>query len=56
MTLRCEWAGNDPLMQKYHDEKWGTPKRDDRRYLGPRSTSVGMCSVTTNLAMILIQA
>jgi DNA-3-methyladenine glycosylase I len=31
MTLRCEWAGNDPLMQSYHDEEWGVPKRDDRR-------------------------
>jgi DNA-3-methyladenine glycosylase I len=31
MIVRCEWAGDDPLMQKYHDEEWGTPKRDDRR-------------------------
>lgn len=31
MTIRCEWAGDDPLMQRYHDEEWGTPKRDDRR-------------------------
>lgn len=31
MTIRCEWAGGDPLMQKYHDEEWGTPKYDDRR-------------------------
>ena len=27
---RCEWAGEDPLMQKYHDEDWGTPLHDDR--------------------------
>ncbi len=31
MVIRCEWAGDDPLMQKYHDEEWGIPKRDDRR-------------------------
>jgi DNA-3-methyladenine glycosylase I len=31
MTLRCEWTGNDPLMQSYHDEEWGVPKHDDRR-------------------------
>ena len=31
MTIRCEWAGNDPLLQNYHDEEWGVPKHDDRR-------------------------
>lgn len=31
MKIRCEWASGDPLMEKYHDEEWGTPKRDDRR-------------------------
>ncbi len=31
MTIRCEWAGGDPLMQRYHDEEWGVPKHDDRR-------------------------
>jgi DNA-3-methyladenine glycosylase I len=31
MIIRCEWAGDDPLMQKYHDEEWGVPKYDDRR-------------------------
>jgi DNA-3-methyladenine glycosylase I len=25
----CEWPSNDPLMQKYHDEEWGTPVHDD---------------------------
>jgi DNA-3-methyladenine glycosylase I len=25
---RCAWAGNDPLMQAYHDEEWGVPERD----------------------------
>jgi DNA-3-methyladenine glycosylase I len=27
---RCSWAGNDPLMQAYHDEEWGVPERDGR--------------------------
>jgi DNA-3-methyladenine glycosylase I len=27
---RCAWAGNDPLMQAYHDEEWGVPERDSR--------------------------
>ncbi|NQW16402.1 MAG: DNA-3-methyladenine glycosylase I [Chloroflexi bacterium] len=29
-TNRCAWAGEDPLMVKYHDEEWGTPLHDDR--------------------------
>lgn len=27
---RCAWAGDDPLMVKYHDEEWGVPVHDDR--------------------------
>ena len=27
---RCRWAGDDPLMQAYHDEEWGVPLRDSR--------------------------
>lgn len=25
---RCTWAGNDPVMQAYHDQEWGVPQRD----------------------------
>lgn len=28
---RCSWAGDDPLYQRYHDEEWGRPVRDDAR-------------------------
>ncbi len=28
---RCSWAGNDPLLQAYHDHEWGTPLHDDQR-------------------------
>ena len=28
---RCDWAGNDEMMESYHDTEWGVPKRDDRR-------------------------
>ncbi|MGE3960595.1 MAG: DNA-3-methyladenine glycosylase I [Dehalococcoidia bacterium] len=28
---RCEWAGNEPVMVRYHDEEWGVPEHDDRR-------------------------
>src|SRR5262252_6920119 len=27
---RCSWAGDDPLMQRYHDTEWGIPQRDGR--------------------------
>ncbi len=27
---RCAWAGDDPLMQAYHDDEWGVPERDSR--------------------------
>ena len=30
MVIRCEWAGNDPLMREYHDKEWGTPQHDDQ--------------------------
>ena len=26
----CAWAGDDPLMRRYHDEEWGVPTHDDR--------------------------
>jgi DNA-3-methyladenine glycosylase I len=26
----CAWAGDDPLMRRYHDEEWGAPVHDDR--------------------------
>lgn len=26
---RCNWAGDDPLYQKYHDNEWGTSVYDD---------------------------
>ena len=25
---RCDWAGEDPIYQKYHDEEWGVPEWD----------------------------
>ena len=30
-TPRCFWAGQDATYQKYHDEEWGLPTRDDTR-------------------------
>jgi DNA-3-methyladenine glycosylase I len=29
--VRCEWAGDEAEMVRYHDEEWGVPEHDDRR-------------------------
>ncbi|MEE4112490.1 MAG: DNA-3-methyladenine glycosylase I [Desulfobacteraceae bacterium] len=29
---RCGWPGDDPLMVRYHDEEWGVPVHDDRKW------------------------
>lgn len=31
MDKRCAWCLSSPLMQKYHDEEWGVPVRDDAK-------------------------
>ncbi|MBK8351010.1 MAG: DNA-3-methyladenine glycosylase I [Saprospirales bacterium] len=28
--IRCGWCVGKPLYEKYHDEEWGTPVRDDQ--------------------------
>lgn len=30
--IRCSWCVGDPLYEKYHDEEWGVPCHDDRRW------------------------
>jgi len=30
-TIRCAWAGSDPLYIAYHDDEWGVPLHDDQR-------------------------
>ena len=27
---RCEWAGSDPRMIRYHDQEWGVPVHNDK--------------------------
>ena len=31
-TRRCFWVGQDPVMIRYHDEEWGVPVHDDRKW------------------------
>ncbi|HIA37076.1 MAG TPA: DNA-3-methyladenine glycosylase I [Flavobacteriales bacterium] len=28
---RCEWVGDDPIYQNYHDYEWGVPVHDDQK-------------------------
>ena len=28
---RCEWAGENAIMQAYHDLEWGVPTHDDQK-------------------------
>jgi DNA-3-methyladenine glycosylase I len=32
MQKRCEWCLSDPLYIKYHDEEWGVPLHNDRKW------------------------
>lgn len=29
--IRCDWAGDDPLYNDYHDKEWGVPVYDDHK-------------------------
>lgn len=29
---RCDWTGNDDLMNEYHDKEWGMPVHDDKKH------------------------
>jgi DNA-3-methyladenine glycosylase I len=30
--IRCSWAESDDLMRQYHDEEWGVPLHDERKW------------------------
>jgi DNA-3-methyladenine glycosylase I len=30
--LRCGWMGDDQLMLRYHDQEWGVPVHEDRKW------------------------
>lgn len=48
-VFRCPWAGNDPLYQRYHDQEWGLPCRDDQKlfeFLVLESAQAGLAWIT----------
>ncbi len=30
--IRCRWVNEDPIYIRYHDEEWGVPVHDDRKW------------------------
>ncbi|GAB3383142.1 DNA-3-methyladenine glycosylase I [Spongiibacter taiwanensis] len=49
MEERCDWCGNDPLYQQYHDQEWGVPQVDDRvqfEFLILESAQAGLSWIT----------
>ncbi|NGZ74763.1 DNA-3-methyladenine glycosylase I [Saccharibacillus alkalitolerans] len=32
LPVRCRWVNEDPLYIRYHDEEWGVPVHDDRKW------------------------
>jgi DNA-3-methyladenine glycosylase I len=49
MKPRCDWAGNDPVYTKYHDEEWGVPVYDDKKifeFLVLESAQAGLSWIT----------
>ena len=46
---RCGWSGSDPLYQRYHDEEWGVPVREDTKqfeFLVLESAQAGLSWLT----------
>ena len=46
---RCEWATDDEIYMKYHDEEWGVPTHDDRElfeFLVLESFQAGLSWIT----------
>ena len=46
---RCAWVSQDPLYQRYHDQEWGVPVRDDRvlfEFLVLESAQAGLSWIT----------
>jgi DNA-3-methyladenine glycosylase I len=47
--IRCDWCGNDPLYQRYHDGEWGVPVTDEQRqfeFLILESAQAGLSWIT----------
>ena len=48
-TIRCNWAGNDPLYMAYHDNEWGKTVTDDKimfEFLVLESAQAGLSWIT----------
>lgn len=45
-TKRCAWANGDPLLERYHDEEWGTALFDDEKQFEFLTLEVMQCGLS----------
>lgn len=48
---RCSWCCDNGLMQKYHDEEWGTPLHDDQKHFEFLMMEVMQCGLNWNMML-----
>ena len=51
MIKRCTWCCDNGIVQKYHDEEWGSPLHDDKKQFEYLSMEVMQCGL--NWTMML---
>lgn len=48
---RCSWCCDNGIMQKYHDEEWGTPLHDDQKHFEFLMMEVMQCGLNWNMML-----
>lgn len=51
MCERCAWCLDGGMMQKYHDEEWGTPLHDDRKQFEFLMLEAFQCGLSWSLML-----
>ena len=51
MCMRCGWCLDGGLMQKYHDNEWGTPVHDDRLHFEYLMLEAFQCGLSWSLML-----
>ena len=48
---RCRWCCGNRMMEKYHDEEWGTPLHDDQKQFEFLMMEVMQCGLNWNMML-----
>ena len=48
---RCSWCCDNGMIQKYHDEEWGTPLHDDQKHFEFLMMEVMQCGLNWNMML-----